>query len=339
MKRKILVTGGLGYIGSHTVVELINNGFEVVIIDDLSNSYESVIDNIEKITGLRPKFYEFDLKNSVKTMQCFKDNKFDGIIHFAASKSVEESVSMPLKYYRNNVGTMLNVVDSMLTCGLKNIIFSSSCTVYGQPDVLPVSEEAPFKRAESPYGRTKQICEELLRDTASANDEFYVIALRYFNPVGAHDSALIGELPIGNPNNLVPLITQSAAGIRDRLYVYGNDYNTDDGTAVRDYIHVVDLAKAHVSALNRSINNKQLKKYEYFNVGTGKGHSVLEVIAAFEKANSLKVNYEITDRRDGDIEKIYSDTKLSNNQLDWKSEMGIEDMMRSAWEWQKKIKK
>ena len=192
MKRKILVTGGLGYIGSHTVVELINNGFEVVIIDDLSNSYESVIDNIEKITGLRPKFYEFDLKNSVKTKQCFKENKFDGVIHFAASKSVEESVSMPLKYYRNNVGTMLNVVDSMLICGLKNIIFSSSCTVYGQPDVLPVSEEAPFKRAESPYGRTKQICEELLRDTTSTNDEFYVISLRYFNPVGAHDSALIG---------------------------------------------------------------------------------------------------------------------------------------------------
>ena len=339
MKRKILVTGGLGYIGSHTVVELINNGFEVVIIDDLSNSYESVIDNIEKITGLRPKFYEFDLKNSVKTKQCFKENKFDGIIHFAASKSVEESVSMPLKYYRNNVGTMLNVVDSMLICGLKNIIFSSSCTVYGQPDVLPVSEEAPFKRAESPYGRTKQICEELLRDTTSTNDEFYVISLRYFNPVGAHDSALIGELPIGNPNNLAPLITQSAAGIRDRLYVYGNDYNTDDGTAVRDYIHVVDLAKAHVSALNRLINNKQLKKYEYFNVGTGKGHSVLEVIGAFEKANSLKINYEITDRRDGDIEIIYSDTKLSNDLLDWKSEMGIEDMMRSAWEWQKQIKK
>jgi len=339
MKRKILVTGGLGYIGSHTVVELINNGFEVVIIDDLSNSYESVIDNIEKITGLRPKFYEFDLKNSVKTKQCFKENKFDGVIHFAASKSVEESVSMPLKYYRNNVGTMLNVVDSMLTCGLKNIIFSSSCTVYGQPDVLPVSEEAPFKRAESPYGRTKQICEELLRDTTSTNDEFYVISLRYFNPVGAHDSALIGELPIGNPNNLAPLITQSAAGIRDRLYVYGNDYNTDDGTAVRDYIHVVDLAKAHVSALNRLINNKQLKKYEYFNVGTGKGHSVLEVIGAFEKANSLKINYEITDRRDGDIEIIYSDTKLSNDLLDWKSEMGIEDMMRSAWEWQKQIKK
>lgn len=339
MKRKILVTGGLGYIGSHTVVELINNGFEVVIIDDLSNSYESVIDNIEKITGLRPKFYEFDLKNPIKTNQCFKDNKFDGIIHFAAHKSVEESVSMPLKYYRNNVGTMLNVVDSMLTCGLKNIIFSSSCTVYGQPDVLPVSEEAPFKRAESPYGRTKQICEELLRDTTSTNDEFYVISLRYFNPVGAHDSALIGELPIGNPNNLAPLITQSAAGIRDRLYVYGNDYNTDDGTAVRDYIHVVDLAKAHVSALNRLINNKQLKKYEYFNVGTGKGHSVLEVIGAFEKANSLKISYEITDRRDGDIEIIYSDTKLSNDLLDWKSEMGIEDMMRSAWEWQKQIKK
>lgn len=339
MKRKILVTGGLGYIGSHTVVELINNGFEVVIIDDLSNSYESVIDNIEKITGLRPKFYEFDLKNPIKTNQCFKDNKFDGIIHFAAHKSVEESVSMPLKYYRNNVGTMLNVVDSMLICGLKNIIFSSSCTVYGQPDVLPVSEEAPFKRAESPYGRTKQICEELLRDTTSTNDEFCVISLRYFNPVGAHDSALIGELPIGNPNNLAPLITQSAAGIRDRLYVYGNDYNTDDGTAVRDYIHVVDLAKAHVSALNRLINNKQLKKYEYFNVGTGKGHSVLEVIGAFEKANSLKINYEITDRRDGDIEIIYSDTKLSNDLLDWKSEMGIEDMMRSAWEWQKQIKK
>ena len=339
MKRKILVTGGLGYIGSHTVVELINNGFEVVIIDDLSNSYESVIDNIEKITGLRPKFYEFDLKNSVKTMQCFKDNKFDGIIHFAASKSVEESVSMPLKYYRNNVGTMLNVVDSMLKCDVKNIIFSSSCTVYGQPDVLPVSEEAPFKRAESPYGRTKQICEELLRDTVSANDAFYAIALRYFNPVGAHDSALIGELPIGNPNNLAPLITQSAAGIRDRLYVYGNDYNTDDGTAVRDYIHVVDLAKAHVSALNRLINNKQLKKYEYFNVGTGKGYSVLEVIGAFEKVNSLKINYEITDRRDGDIEMIYSDIKLSNDLLDWKSEMDIEDMMRSAWEWQKQIKK
>ena len=339
MKRKILVTGGLGYIGSHTVVELINNGFEVVIIDDLSNSYESVIDNIEKITGLRPKFYEFDLKNSVKTMQCFQDNKFDGIIHFAASKSVEESVSMPLKYYRNNVGTMLNVVDSMLKCDVKNIIFSSSCTVYGQPDVLPVSEEAPFKRAESPYGRTKQICEELLRDTVSANDGFYAIALRYFNPVGAHDSALIGELPIGNPNNLAPLITQSAAGIRDRLYVYGNDYNTDDGTAVRDYIHVVDLAKAHVSALNRLINNKQLKKYEYFNVGTGKGYSVLEVIGAFEKVNSLKINYEITDRRDGDIEMIYSDIKLSNDLLDWKSEMDIEDMMRSAWEWQKQIKK
>jgi len=335
---KILVTGGTGYIGSHTVVELQNEGFEVVIVDDLSNSQLEVLVGIEKITGKRPAFYQFDLCDEQKVAEFFEQNQdISSIIHFAASKAVGESVEKPLLYYRNNLFSLVFLLEVMKRLKISSIVFSSSCTVYGQPDQLPVTEKTPFKPAESPYGNTKQICEEILRDTCKANSEINAISLRYFNPVGAHESALIGELPRGVPNNLVPFITQTAAGIRKQLMVFGHDYNTPDGSAVRDYIHVVDLAVAHVIAVKRLLEKKNKSNFEFFNLGTGKGMTVLELIRAFEEVNQLKLNYKIVDRRPGDVEKIYADTSLANRELGWTAKRSAEDMMRSAWKWQQYV--
>lgn len=338
MKKKILVTGGTGYIGSHTAVELINHGFEVVIVDDLSNSKIEVLDGIEKITGVRPAFSCFNLCDEGKVKQFFEANKgISAIIHFAASKAVGESVEKPLLYYKNNLLSLLLLLEAMKQYQIPNLVFSSSCTVYGQPDVLPVTEATPFKPAESPYGNTKQVCEEILRDTCHAYPEVKAISLRYFNPCGAHSSALIGELPNGVPGNLVPFITQTAAGIRSQLKVFGSDYNTPDGSAMRDYIHVVDLAEAHVIAVQRLVEQKQKRNYEFFNIGTGKGLTVLEIIKAFESVNKLKLNYQIVDRRPGDVEKIYADTSWANTELGWKAKLDVDDMMRSAWKWQQHV--
>ena len=337
--KTILVTGGLGYIGSHTVVELIENGFEVIIVDNLSNSEIFILDRINKITGVKPKFYEFDLTESDKTEVFFKENKFDAVIHFAAFKSVSESVKYPLKYHNNNIKSLENVLESMKVNEIRNIIFSSSCTVYGQPDKLPVSEEAPFKKAESPYAETKQLSEKIIQNFISDNNTFSGISLRYFNPVGAHSSSLIGELPKGIPENLVPFITQTAAGERDCLVVYGDDYDTHDGTAVRDYIHVEDLSNAHIVALDRLLNFNNETPYEYYNIGTGIGYSVMDVIKSFEKVNHLKLKYNISGRREGDIEKIYSDVKLSKKKLNWSYKKSLDQMMSSAWKWQKRLLK
>jgi UDP-glucose 4-epimerase len=338
MKNKVLVTGGTGYIGSHTVVELIKEGYKVVLVDDLSNSYIEVLDGIEKITGVRPEFEQFDLCDTAKVDSLFSRHKDIGsIIHFAASKAVGESVQNPLKYYRNNLLSVVVLLEAMKKWGIPNFVFSSSCTVYGQPDTLPVTESTPFKPAESPYGNTKQISEEILRDTCRVNPDIQAISLRYFNPTGAHDSGLIGELPIGLPNNLVPFIAQTAAGIREQLLVFGNDYDTRDGSAVRDYIHVVDLADAHVKALKRLEGGKQKKNYEYYNLGTGNGLTVLELIQTFERVNQIKLNYKVVDRRPGDVEKIYADTTLANQELGWKTKLGVEDMMRSVWKWQQHL--
>jgi len=338
MKGKILVTGGAGYIGSHTAVELIKSGYEVVIVDNLSNSRAEVIDCIQKITGTKPSFYNFDLCDAEKLTEFFKDEKgITGIIHFAASKAVGESVQKPLLYYRNNLNSLINLIDQMKINDIPDLVFSSSCTVYGQPDKLPVTEDTPFKTAESPYGNTKQICEEIMQDMAKVNNDLNFIALRYFNPVGAHESAEIGELPLGVPANLVPFITQTAAGIRKELSVFGDDYDTPDGTAVRDYIHVVDLAEAHVKAMDRMIGRKQKTNYEYFNVGTGNGTSVLDVIKTFERVTNQKLNYKIVDRRPGDVVKIYANTDLANKELGWKASLGIDQMMADAWRWQKKV--
>jgi UDP-glucose 4-epimerase len=335
MKKRIIVTGGAGYIGSHTVVELQQAGFEVVIIDDLSNSRIEIIDQIARITGTRPDIHVFDLCDQKQLNKCLKAiAPVHAVIHFAAKKAVGESVKKPLLYYRTNIQSLLNLLEGMLAFHIPHFVFSSSCTVYGQPEQLPVDEQTPFQVAESPYGNTKQICEEILMDATKAKSELNVIALRYFNPVGAHDSALIGELPLGVPNNLVPFITQTAAGIREELKVFGDDYNTPDGTAVRDYIHVVDLAKAHVVALQRLLDGAASSQYEFFNLGTGRGQSVLEVVQAFEAATQVKLNYRIVDRRPGDIEQIYADTTLANEVLGWKAHRDIEDMMRTAWAWQ-----
>ena len=337
--KQILVTGGTGYIGSHTVVELQNAGFEVIIIDNLSNSGMESLDGIEKITGIRPIFEQFDLIEKDKVEAFFaKYPKIEAIIHFAASKAVGESVDKPLLYYRNNLVSLINLLECQIKFGVSNIVFSSSCTVYGQPDKLPVTEQTPRKDAESPYGNTKKVNEDILRDTIVANPQIKGIALRYFNPVGAHPSALIGELPVGVPANLVPFITQSAAGLRGELKVYGDDYDTNDGSAVRDYINVVDLAKAHVIAVNRLIENKNKQGYEIFNLGTGNGISVLEAIHAFEKASGIKLNYKIVGRRAGDIEKIWADTTFANEELGWKAETGLEETMLSAWLWEKRVR-
>ena len=337
-KEKVLVTGGTGYIGSHTVVELINEGFEVVIVDDLSNSKLSVLDGIEKISGTRPLFERFNLADSAKVEEFFNNhNDIQSIIHFAASKAVGESVEKPLQYYRNNLMSLINLLESMKVYGIPNMVFSSSCTVYGQPEKLPVDESAPVQKPVSPYGNTKKISEEIIQDSIKAFSDVKAISLRYFNPIGAHESAEIGELPIGIPNNLVPYITQTAAGIRNELKVFGSDYHTPDGSAIRDYIHVVDLAKAHVVALRRLLNNKNKQQYEFFNLGTGNGYSVLDVIKSFEKVSGNKLNYSIVERRPGDIEKIWADTKLANEELGWRAEKDLDDMMSSAWKWQKKI--
>jgi len=331
---KILVTGGTGYIGSHTVVELQQNGYEVVIVDNLSNSYENVVDNIEKITGKRPQFECFDLTDEALTQNFFKRHSdLSGIIHFAAFKAVGESVEKPLLYYHNNLLSLINLLKGMEQTGIKNFVFSSSCTVYGQPDELPVTEKAPIKEAWSPYGHTKQISEKIIQNF-SKNFPANAILLRYFNPIGAHESSLIGELPIGVPNNLVPFITQTAIGHRSLLKVFGDDYNTPDGTAVRDYIHVVDLAKAHVVAVDRMINGNSKKQVEIFNLGTGNGFSVLDVIKSFEKVTGSRLNYEIVDRRPGDIEKVWADTSFANIELGWKAEKSLDDMMLSAWNWE-----
>lgn len=336
---KILVTGGTGYIGSHTVVELQAAGYEVIVVDDLSNSGIEVLDNIEKISGKKPEFEQFDLSNREKTFDFFmRQPKIEAIIHFAASKAVGESVEKPLHYYRNNLVSLMNLLECQLKFDVPNIVFSSSCTVYGQPEKLPVTEQTPRKDAESPYGNTKRVNEDILSDTIKANPQIKGIALRYFNPIGAHPSALIGELPLGVPQNLVPFITQTAAGLRDELKVFGDDYDTPDGSAVRDYINVVDLAKAHVVAIERLLHKKFKNNYEVFNLGTGNGLSVLEIVKGFEKATGVNLNYKIVDRRPGDIEKIWADTTYANEELGWKAEKGLKETLRSAWEWEKKVR-
>lgn len=333
--KKILVTGGTGYIGSHTVVELQQKGYDVIIVDNLSNSSIEVLDNIAAITGTKPLFEKLDLAEREVTLDFFaRHTDIAAIIHFAAYKAVGESVEQPLKYYRNNLFSLINILDGMLENRISNMVFSSSCTVYGQPDELPVTEQAPIKQAMSPYGNTKQISEEILRDTTNVNKNLNAICLRYFNPIGAHESAKIGELPLGVPNNLVPFITQTAIGIRPQLKVFGDDYPTPDGTPIRDYIHVVDLAKAHVVAVDRMLNEKMKKNCEVFNLGTGNGFSVLEVIKSFEKVAGVKLNYKIVDRRPGDITEVWADTSFANRELGWKAEKGLDEMTLSAWKWE-----
>ncbi|MBF0694322.1 MAG: UDP-glucose 4-epimerase GalE [Flavobacterium sp.] len=335
---KILVTGGLGFIGSHTVVELQNEGFEVVIIDNLSNSSEDVLKGITAITGKQPEFIKLDLRDKKDVADFFKDHtNVSGVIHFAASKAVGESVENPLLYYENNIATLVYLLQQLQQKPEANFIFSSSCTVYGQAEEMPITETAPVQTAMSPYGNTKQIGEEIIADTCKVSN-INSILLRYFNPVGAHPSAHIGELPIGVPQNLVPFITQTAIGLRQELSVYGDDYSTPDGTAVRDYIHVVDLAKAHVIALKRLIEKKNAQKVETFNIGTGKGSSVLEVINAFEKVSGKKLPYKIVGRREGDITSAYANTDKANNILGWKAESTLEEAMASAWKWEQKIR-
>lgn len=336
---KVLVTGGTGYIGSHTAVELIDDGYEVVIVDNLSNSQIEVLNGIEKITGIRPVFENFDLCDRQKVFELFASHRINAIIHFAALKAVGESVEKPLEYYHNNTESLINLLMAMREFNTSAFVFSSSCTVYGQPDKLPVTEEAPIKKAMSPYGNTKQISEEIIQDAIHAIPSIKAIALRYFNPVGAHKSALIGELPIGIPLNLVPFVTQTVAGLREKLRVFGNNYNTPDGTAIRDYIYVCDLARAHVVAVQRMLNNKNKKNFEVFNLGTGNGFSVMEIVKTFEKATGKKVNYEIVDRREGDIEKVWADTRYANEELGWKADTPLEEMLRTAWEWEKRIRK
>ncbi|WP_136467559.1 UDP-glucose 4-epimerase GalE [Flagellimonas onchidii] len=336
---KILVTGGLGFIGSHTVVELQNEGFEVVIIDNLSNSSENVLDGIVAITGKKPIFEKFDLRDKNKVQDFFKRHgDLEGVIHFAASKAVGESVENPLLYYENNLGVLVYMLQELTKLDKGNFIFSSSCTVYGQADTLPITEDAPVKPAESPYGNTKQVGEEIISDTCHVNPQLAAISLRYFNPIGAHPSVEIGELPIGVPQNLVPFITQTGVGLREQLSVFGDDYPTEDGTCIRDYIHVVDLAKAHVVALQRLLAKKNQSNYEVFNLGTGKGSSVLEVIQSFEKVSNEKLNYKIVDRRAGDVIQAYADTKKANNVLGWKAHSTLDDSMKSAWDWEQKIR-
>ena len=335
---KVLVTGGLGFIGSHTVVALQEKGYDVVIIDNLSNSVISVLDGITRITGIRPEFEAIDLRDKPVVIDFFDRHKdIGGIIHFAASKAVNESVHKPLLYYENNIGTLVYLLQQMQEKGIENFIFSSSCTVYGEPDSLPITESAPVKPALSPYGNTKQIGEEIIRDTSKAYPHFKSIALRYFNPIGAHPSGHIGELPLGVPQNLVPFVTQTAAGIREVLSVFGNDYPTPDGTAIRDYIHVVDLAESHVVALERLFDNKQKSNFEIFNIGTGRGSSVMEIIKTFEKVNGVKLNYKIVGRREGDVTAVWADTSLAEKELGWKARLTMEDALRDAWHWQQKI--
>lgn len=335
MKQKILVAGGTGYIGSHTTVELQNAGFDVLIIDDLSNSNIEVLDGIEHITGIRPDFVQLDLKDKEGTRKVLEQHPgIKGVILFAASKAVGESVQKPLKYYRNNIVTLLNILELMPEFGIEGIVFSSSCTVYGQPDILPVTEDAPIKPAMSPYGNTKQINEEIIKDTIHAGTPIKSVLLRYFNPIGAHPSAEIGELPNGVPQNLIPYLTQTAIGIRKELSVFGDDYNTPDGSCIRDYINVVDLAKAHVTAMNRMLDGKSEENVEIFNLGTGRGVSVLELINTFERATGVKVPHKIVGRREGDIEQVWANPERANKVLGWTAQETLEDTLKSAWKWQ-----
>ena len=330
----ILVTGGLGYIGSHTVVELLNNNFEVVIIDDLSNSEKFILKNIEEVSGKKPVFYPFDLKRKELLKQVFDAHKIDGCIHFAAYKAVGESQEKPIDYYENNLFSLINLLQEMKERNISNFIFSSSCTVYGQADKMPIDEETVLKLPESSYGKTKQMGEEILKDFATAHQK-KVTLLRYFNPIGAHPTAKLGELPIGIPNNLVPYVMQTAAGIREKLSVWGDDYPTEDGTAVRDYIYVVDLAKAHVKALQKLINSTVNTQIDIYNLGTGKGSSVLEVVHAFEKANDVNVPYQICERRAGDITIAYANADKAERELGWKADTTLEEALRTTWQWQK----
>ena len=335
---RILVTGGTGYIGSHTVVALQQAGYKPVIVDNLSNSTIGVLDQIEKITGEKPEFHEFDLCDEQRVKAFVAAHpEISGVIHFAAYKAVGESVQQPLKYYHNNFFSLINLLNAYAGKPV-NFVFSSSCTVYGQPDALPVTEAAPVNKAESPYGNTKQIAEEILSETAAAFDNYKIISLRYFNPVGAHESALIGELPLGVPQNLVPFITQSAIGKRGAITVYGDNYNTPDGSAIRDYIHVVDLARAHVAAIGLLERGNPRGNYDVFNIGTGNGSSVLEVIKAFEASTGVKLNYQIGDRRAGDVEQVWGDVTKSQQELGWEAQLGLEEMMRSAWKWEQYLK-
>ncbi len=337
---KILVTGGLGFIGSHTVVELQNKGFEVVVIDNLSNSSEKVLEGITAISGKTPDFEKMDLRDKAKVQSFFqKHDDVKGVIHFAASKAVGESVENPLLYYENNLGVLVYILQELTKKDEASFIFSSSCTVYGQADKMPITEDAPVKPAESPYGNTKQVGEEIIKDTCKVNPSLSAIALRYFNPIGAHPSVEIGELPIGVPQNLVPFITQTGVGLREQLSVFGDDYPTEDGTCIRDYIHVVDLAKAHVIALERLLQKENDVNYEVYNLGTGRGSSVLEVIQSFETVSGEKLNFRIADRRSGDVIQAYADTQKANEVLGWKAESSLDQAMKSAWDWEQKIRK
>ena len=337
-KEVVLVSGGAGYIGSHTTVALIEAGYDVVIIDNLSNSDLGAVEGVRKITGVDVPFEQVDCCDKEALRAVFKKYDFNSVIHFAAYKAVGESVEKPLKYYSNNLGSFVNILELMQEEGRSNVLFSSSATVYGEPDTLPVTEASPRKPATSPYGNTKQMCEDILRDTVAAGAGVKGIALRYFNPMGAHPSALIGELPRGVPNNLVPFITQTAAGVRECLSIFGNDYNTPDGTCIRDYIDVVDLAAAHVAAIGRLVEGKNKKDYEVFNVGTGRGVSVMELVEAFERVNGLKLNYRIVGRRSGDVESVWADTALANEELGWKAVRSLDETLAAAWAWEKHVR-
>lgn len=337
-KEGVLITGGAGYIGSHTAVELVSAGYDVVIADDLSNSGMDAVDGVRKITGVQVPFELADLCDKARLREIFEKYRFGSVIHFAAYKAVGESVLEPLKYYNNNLRSFINVLEAMREFGRPNILFSSSATVYGESAELPVTENAPRLPSTSPYGNTKQICEDIMRDSIAAYAGMKGIALRYFNPIGAHPSAHIGELPQGAPNNLVPYITQTAAGIRECLSVYGNDYDTPDGTGLRDYIDIVDLARAHVAAVERMVSGKSKSAYEIFNVGTGKPTSVLELIKIFEEVSGVKVNYKISSRRAGDIAALWADPSLANSDLGWKAERSLEETLRNAWKWEKHIR-
>ena len=337
-KEVVLVSGGAGYIGSHTTVALIEAGYDVVIIDNLSNSDIGAVEGVRKITGVDVPFEQVDCCDKEALRAVFKKYDFNSVIHFAAYKAVGESVEKPLKYYSNNLGSFVNILELMQEEGRSNVLFSSSATVYGEPDTLPVTETSPRKPATSPYGNTKQMCEDILRDTVAAGVGVKGIALRYFNPMGAHPSALIGELPRGVPNNLVPFITQTAAGVREGLSIFGNDYNTPDGTCIRDYIDVVDLAAAHVAAIGRLVEGKNKKDYEVFNVGTGRGVSVMELVEAFERVNGLKLNYRIAGRRAGDAVSVWADTALANEELGWKAVRSLDETLAAAWAWEKHVR-
>jgi len=335
--KKIIVTGGAGYIGSHTVVELFESGYEAIIVDNFSNSEKSVLDGLREILGVKVKVYEGDCTDKDFMRDVFKIENPDGAIHFAAYKAVGESVAKPLKYYHNNIDSLIVLLETMIKFGCGNLVFSSSCTVYGTPDKLPVTEKSPIKKAESPYGFTKQAAEQIIEDTVASESSLSAVALRYFNPIGAHPSSKIGELPIGTPSNLIPFVTQTAAGIRKELTVFGNDYNTPDGSNIRDYIHVVDLAKAHVKTLEYIQSQRQL--FDTINVGTGKGNSVLEVLETFKKVTGQALRYRIGERRAGDVEQIYAAVDKSKKVLGWEAELGLEDALRDAWKWQKTLKK